>query len=143
GFPRTVAQAEALDALLAKRGLRLDAVIELRVDDEALVGRISGRFSCATCGANYHDQFNPPKQPGVCDVCGGTEFTRRADDNAETVRSRLEAYHAQTAPLLPYYAGRGLVRTVDGMADIDEVSRQIDAALSGTSVSGNQGRPSA
>ncbi|HET6519691.1 MAG TPA: adenylate kinase [Geminicoccaceae bacterium] len=142
GFPRTVAQAEALDALLGKRGLRLDAVIELRVDDDALVERISGRFSCATCGANYHDEFNPPKRPGVCDVCGGTEFQRRADDNAETMRSRLAAYHAQTAPLLPYYGRRGLVRAVDGMAGIDEVSRQIDAALSGTNVSGSQGRPS-
>ena len=134
GFPRTVAQAEALDALLAGRGLKLDAVIELRVDDEALVERISGRFSCALCGANYHDRFNPPKEAGVCDVCRGTEFRRRADDNAETVRSRLEAYHAQTAPLLPYYRQRGLLRQVDGMAGIDEVARQIDAALSGTNV---------
>jgi adenylate kinase len=131
GFPRTVAQAEALDALLKERGQRLDAVLELAVDDDLLVDRISGRFSCATCGANYHDKFNPPRQPGVCDVCGGTEFTRRADDNAETVRSRLAAYHAQTAPLLPYYRKRGLLRTVDGMAEIDEVGRQIDAALAG------------
>jgi adenylate kinase len=131
GFPRTVAQAEALDALLKERGQRLDAVIELAVDDDLLVDRISGRFSCAACGANYHDRFNPPRQAGVCDVCGGTEFTRRADDNAETVRSRLAAYHAQTAPLLPYYRERGLLRTVDGMAEIDEVGRQIDAALAG------------
>ena len=137
GFPRTVAQAEALDALLAERGLHLDAVIELRVDDDALVDRISGRFSCASCGANYHDRFNPPKQAGTCDACGGTEFVRRADDNAETVRRRLEAYHAQTAPLLPYYRRRGLVRPVDGMAGIDEVARQIHAALSGTNVRGS------
>ncbi len=131
GYPRTVAQAEALDALLRERGQAIDAVIEFRVDDDVLVERISGRFSCAQCGANYHDRFNPPKQPGVCDVCGSTEFKRRADDNAETVRSRLQAYHAQTAPLLPYYDQRGLLRTVDGMGDIEEVSRQVDAALAG------------
>ena len=114
-------------------------MVEFRVDDDALVERISGRFSCAQCGANYHDRFNPPKTPGVCDVCAGTEFKRRADDNAETVRSRLEAYHAQTAPLLPYYGERGLVRTVDGMADIDEVARQIDAALADGSSGGGGG----
>ena len=129
GFPRTVAQAEALDALLSERGQAIDAVIEFRVDDDALVERVSGRFSCAKCGANYHDRFNRPKTEGVCDVCGSTEFKRRADDNAETVRSRLEAYHAQTAPLLPYYGQRGLVRTVDGMADIDDVTRQVEAVL--------------
>jgi len=110
-------------------GSRLDAVIELEVEDEALVERITGRFTCARCGAGYHDRFKPPKTPGVCDVCGSTEFVRRADDNAETVRARLEAYHAQTAPLLPYYEKRGVLRRVDGMAEIDEVMRQIDRVL--------------
>ena len=129
GFPRTVAQAEALDALLAARGQTVDGVVELAVDDDALVERIAGRFTCAQCGAGYHDRFKQPQTPGVCDACGGTEFTRRADDNAETVRARLQAYHAQTAPLLPYYRARGVLRTVDGMAEIDEVSRQIDRAL--------------
>jgi adenylate kinase len=129
GFPRTVAQAEALDRLLAERDAGIDAVIELQVDDEALVERVSGRFTCATCGAGYHDRFKRPKIEGVCDVCGGKEFKRRADDNAETVRARLDAYHRQTAPLLPYYRQRGALRPVDGMAAIDEVRRQIDRAL--------------
>jgi adenylate kinase len=131
GFPRTVAQAEALDRLLAEREAGLDAVIELQVDDDALVERVSGRFTCASCGAGYHDRFKRPKVEGVCDVCGGKEFKRRADDNAETVRARLEAYHRQTAPLLPYYDERGVLRRVDGMAAIDEVTRQIDRALAG------------
>jgi adenylate kinase len=129
GFPRTAAQAEALDRLLAARDASLDGVIELRVDDEALVDRISGRFSCAKCGAGYHDRHKPTKVPGVCDVCGSTEFVRRPDDNAETVRARLQAYHAQTAPLLPYYRERSLLRTVDGMGSIEEVTRAIDRAL--------------
>ena len=132
GFPRTLAQAEALDRLLAERGLRLDAVVEIEVDDEALVERISGRFACAKCGANYHDRFRPTKVEGVCDVCGSTEFVRRQDDNATTVRARLDAYHAQTAPLLPYYRNKGLLVSVDGMAEIDRVTDQlfktIDAA---------------
>ena len=129
GYPRTLAQAGELDGMLQARGQRLDAVVEIRVDPAALVERVSGRFSCARCGAGYHDKFKPTHEPGVCDVCGSTEFIRRKDDNAETLRARLEAYEAQTAPLLPYYAAEGLVRTVDGMADIDEVTRQIRKAL--------------
>ncbi len=131
GFPRTVAQAESLDTMLAEKGLGIDHVIEMRVDDKALIERLSGRFSCAGCGAAYHDSFNRPKLEGVCDVCGGTEFTRRKDDNAETVGTRLEAYHGQTAPLLPYYGSRGALRSVDGMAEIDEVARQIRAVIDG------------
>lgn len=129
GFPRTMAQAEALDDLLAERERPLDAVVELVVEDDALVERISGRFACAACGAGYHDRFKPTRVAGVCDACGGTEFTRRADDNAETVRARLEAYHAQTAPLLPYYRAKGLLATVDGMPEIDEVSEEIYRTL--------------
>ena len=129
GFPRTTAQAEALDAMLAEKGLKLDAVIQIRVDEEALVERITGRFACASCGAGYHDTFQRPAQEGVCDNCGGTEFTRRADDNEKTVRSRMEAYRAQTAPILPHYEAQGLVQEVDGMADIDEVTAQLYKVL--------------
>jgi len=129
GFPRTVPQAIALDKLLAEKGMRLEAVIELQVDDAALVDRIAGRFTCASCGTGYHDTFKPPRHPGVCDVCGCTEFTRRADDNRETVTARLAAYHSQTAPILPHYAAQGNLRQVDGMADIDEVTRQLFAVL--------------
>jgi adenylate kinase len=129
GFPRTVPQAEALDAVLKEKSMPLDHVIELQVDDAALVERISGRFTCAKCGEGYHDSFKQPRQPGVCDVCGSTEFSRRADDKAETVAARLEAYHRQTAPLLPYYASQGVLRVVDGMAPMEEVARQIEAIL--------------
>lgn len=129
GFPRTTKQAEALDKMLSERKLKLDAVIEMKVNDSVLVERITGRFTCSKCGTGYHDSFKQPKTPGVCDVCGSTEFTRRADDKADTVVSRLKAYHEQTAPLLPYYEGRGILRQVDGMADIDEVTRQIEGVL--------------
>jgi adenylate kinase len=131
GFPRTIPQAEALERMLAERGLKLDAVVEIRVDNDELVRRIAGRFSCVKCGAGYHDSFKPTQAPGVCDACGSTEFVRRKDDNAETVKSRLVAYEAQTAPLLPYYQRKGLVRTIDGMAPIDEVTASIWRALNG------------
>jgi len=131
GFPRTQAQAEALDILLAERGRVLDFVIELVVDEDELVRRIVGRFTCANCGAPYHDEFKQPAVPGVCDVCGSTEFKRRPDDNEQTVRTRMAEYRAKTAPILPYYEQRGLVRRVDGMASVDQVAAQIDEILDG------------
>jgi len=129
GFPRTVPQAQALDKLLHNTAVDLDAVIELKVDEAILVERISGRFTCAKCGEGYHDKFKLPKADSVCDVCGSTEFTRRPDDKAETVHARLEAYNAQTAPILPYYKAQGRLFSVDGMAEMDEVERQIEAVL--------------
>ena len=129
GFPRTVAQAEALDVMLKDKGFTLDKVIELEVDDDALVRRIVGRFTCAKCGAGYHDEFKPTAKPGVCDVCGSTEFIRRADDNVETLRARLEAYHKQTSPIASYYADKGALKCIDGMAGIDQVTAEIKAIL--------------
>lgn len=129
GFPRTVAQAEALDALLAAKDTTLDHVIELVVDEDALVDRITGRYTCAKCGEGYHDRYKQPVTAGVCAVCGATEFKRRPDDNEETVRNRMAEYRAKTAPILPYYEARGLVSRVDGMADIGEVNDAIEKIL--------------
>jgi adenylate kinase len=129
GFPRTRQQAEALEILLAERGRTINHVIELMVDEEALVERITGRSTCANCGAPYHDRFHPPKVAGTCDVCGGHEFKRRPDDNEVTVRTRMGEYRAKTAPILPFYEERGLVRRVDGMASVQEVAAAIDAVL--------------
>jgi adenylate kinase len=129
GYPRTAAQAHALDDILSERGRTLDHVIELDVDEDALVERITGRFTCATCGAGYHDTFKQPKVAGECDVCHGHEFKRRPDDNEETVRTRMAEYRAKTAPILPIYEERGIVSRVDGMADIDDVAKAIDAIL--------------
>lgn len=131
GFPRTPAQAEALDGMLAARGQKVDAVIEMKAEDEELVKRISGRFTCATCGKGYHDSFDKPKKDGICDVCGGTQFTRRADDNEKTVRDRLTVYNKRTAPLVNYYAKRGNLHGVDGMADIKLVTASIGRILDG------------
>jgi adenylate kinase len=129
GFPRTVPQAEALDTMLAKRGSALDYVILMEVDEAALVERIAGRFTCRKCGASYHQRFNRPTAEGVCDACGSADLVHRADDRPEAVATRLEAYRNQTAPILPYYRSRGMLRAVDGMAEIDEVTRQIEAVL--------------
>lgn len=131
GFPRTRTQAEALDVLLTERGRKLDYVIELAVNEDELVKRIVGRFSCAKCGTGYHEVFRPTKVAGICDVCGSTEFKRRKDDNEETVRTRMIEYRAKTQPILPFYEARGLVRRVNGMASVDEVAAEIDAVLDG------------
>lgn len=131
GYPRTAAQAASLDELLEARGLTLDHVIELEVDEAALIERVEGRYTCAKCGEGYHDRFKEPAVPGVCDVCGSTEFKRRPDDNAETVRTRMNEYRAKTAPILPIYQVRGLVQKVNGMADIDHVSQAIAQILDG------------
>lgn len=129
GFPRTTAQAEALDEMLGERNMDLDRVIAIEVDEEALVERIAGRFSCSQCGAGYHDKFKRPAVDNVCDACGGAEFTRRKDDNRETVKARLAAFREQTAPIIPYYEANCRLVRVDGMADIDTVGRSILAAL--------------
>lgn len=129
GFPRTLAQADALDELLAEKGKQLDAVIEMKVDDEVLVDRVSGRFTCAKCGEVYHDTIRPTKAEGVCDVCGSTEFTRRADDNADAMRVRLMAYYRSTSPLIGYYYAKGKLSAVDGLAEIDAVADEIKAKL--------------
>jgi adenylate kinase len=129
GFPRTVPQAEALDAMLDREGRKLDHVILMEVDEAELIERLSGRFSCRQCGASYHERFNRPKVEERCDVCGAGEFVHRADDRPEALKTRFEAYRNQTAPILPYYRARGILRVVDGMADIDAVTRQIEAVL--------------
>ena len=125
GFPRTDGQAAALDTLLASAGQKVTAAVSLEVDDEAMVGRVSGRYTCGTCGEGYHDQFKQPAHAGTCDKCGGTGFKRRADDNAETVRERLKAYHAQTAPLIAYYDGKGVLERIDAMGPIAEVREAL------------------
>ena len=129
GYPRTDVQADSLDSMLAEKGLVLDHVIELVVDEDALVDRITGRFTCGNCGEGYHDRFKLPKTEGVCDVCGASNFKRRADDNASTVRQRMAEYRAKTAPIIPHYEGRGIVARVDGMASMDEVAAAIDAVV--------------
>jgi len=131
GFPRTLAQAQALDQMLSRRSRQLDHVIEFEVDETALVDRLAGRFTCQQCGASYHERDNRPKVDGLCDACGGCEFICRADDRPETVRARLDVYHRQTAPILPYYRKRGILRSVDGMAEIDSVTREIEKILQG------------
>src|ERR1044072_6734868 len=139
GYPRTAAQAESLDTLLAERGRKLDCVIELAVDEDALVERITGRFTCANCGQGYHDKFKRPLVEGTCDVCGHHEFKRRPDDNEATVRTRMEEYRAKTAPILPIYQARGLVRQVDGLDDIDRGPAAIGAIREGTDWGGERG----
>jgi adenylate kinase len=131
GFPRTVPQAEALDKMLAAAGKKLDAVVEIKVDEAALVERISGRFTCAKCGAGYHTKFKPTKKEGVCDACGSTEFICRPDDNPETLKTRLKAFREQTAPILPYYQNRGLLKAINGMASVDDVYKALDTVLKG------------
>jgi adenylate kinase len=131
GFPRTAGQAASLDTLLAAAGQKVTAAISLEVDDEAMVGRVSGRFTCGGCGEGYHDTFKQPAQAGACDKCGGTAFKRRADDNAETVRERLKAYHAQTAPLISYYKGQGVLESIDAMGPIDQIRARLGQIVAG------------
>jgi adenylate kinase len=131
GYPRTAAQAASLDAILEARGRTLGHVIELAVDEDALVERITGRFTCANCGKGYHDKFEQPRLPGTCDKCGSTEFKRRPDDNEETVRTRMAEYRAKTAPILPLYEARGIVRRVNGMAEMDHVTAAIERIMAG------------
>ena len=129
GFPRTVPQAKALDAMLARHRLKLDHVILMQVDEAELTKRLAGRFSCRKCGASYHDDNSRPAKDGVCDFCGATDFVRRPDDRPEAVQKRFEVYHAQTAPILPYYRAKGVLETVDGMGEMDAVTRQIEALI--------------
>lgn len=129
GFPRTAGQAEALDGLLASTGQRVNSVISMEVEDAPMIARVAGRYTCAACGEGYHDAFKQPAKAGVCDKCGGTEFKRRADDNAETAGARLTAYHAETAPLISYYKDRGVLEKVDAMADIAEVADALQARV--------------
>ena len=131
GFPRTLNQADSLDKVLAEKDMKIDHIVEIRVDDEKLTERIAGRYSCADCGTAYHDQFNRPKDDNVCDICGGIQFSRRSDDNAEAVAVRLEVYYGQTAPLLPYYEAQNRLVSVDGMKGIDAVTKQIKSAING------------
>ncbi|HEV2186104.1 MAG TPA: adenylate kinase [Stellaceae bacterium] len=131
GFPRNVAQAEALDAMLARHGLKLDHVILMEVDEAALVDRLAGRFSCRNCGASYHERYHRPKRDGVCDNCGTGDFVHRPDDRPEAVKTRFEVYRQQTAPILPYYRRKGVLSSVDGMGAMDEVTRQIEAVIAG------------
>jgi len=140
GFPRTTAQARALDRMLAQKGLKLDHVIEMKVDEAALVDRITGRFTCARCGTGYHDRYKQPKIAGVCDMCGSSRFVRRDDDKPETVHARLDAYRRQTAPILPYYQAQGKLSAVDGMAAIDSVTEQLEAILKGDSQLTHKGK---
>ena len=129
GFPRTVPQAQALDDMLARRGLSLNRVILIKVDEAVLIDRLAGRFSCAGCGASYHERYHRPRIEGACDDCGGHEFVHRPDDRPEAVHARFEVYRRQTAPILPYYRDRGILHCVEGMRDIDEVTRQIETIL--------------
>jgi adenylate kinase len=131
GFPRTVPQAEALDRMLARHGLKLDHVILMEVDEAVLIDRLGGRFSCSKCGASYHERYHRPAKEGKCDVCGATDFVHRPDDRPEAVQTRFEVYRRQTAPILPYYRERGILKTIDGMGEMDAVTRQIEAVIAG------------
>jgi len=137
GFPRTIPQAEALDAMLARHGLKLDHVILMEVDEAALIDRLAGRFSCRKCGASYHERYHRPQKDGVCDICGTSDFVQRPDDRPEAVAKRLEVYRQQTAPILPYYRSKGILSAIDGMGEIDAVTREIEAIISGGAARGN------